>query len=73
MNDLKEERNIIKAFVTSSGNVPVISEMTIDIHNPPRQALEKQIETCDCYLGFSIVGGDMSQVEIILKNYPLLL
>jgi hypothetical protein len=57
MNDLKEERNIIKDIATSSGNIPVMLEMTIDIHNPPRQALEKQIKTCDCYLGFSIVEG----------------
>lgn len=51
VNDLKEERSIIKDIITSSGNVPVMSEMTIDIHNPPRQAIEKQIETCDCYVG----------------------
>ncbi len=51
MNDLKEERSIIKDIITGSGNVPIMSEMTIDIHNRPRKAIERQIERCDCYIG----------------------
>jgi hypothetical protein len=51
MEDLEEERNKIATEVMKSQNIPIMAEYLFDVRDNPREALEREFNKCDGYIG----------------------